>query len=108
MTAPGQGVAAGATLSVPPTLHELMALPELALLTALQQLLELTTCSLSAIYPADSTDDLVRSRLQPHHLLATLAAQILELAACLARATTCYRVAAIESLYVPDTDDIPF
>ena len=91
-----------------PTPHELVVLPELALLVALQQLIEWTTHSLTAIYPADSTGGAVRSRLQPHDLRAALAAQIIELAACLARAATCYRAAAIDSLYVPDTNDIPF
>jgi hypothetical protein len=108
VTAPDQGVAASTTLPASPTPHELVVLPELALLTALQQLLELTTRSLTALYPARPARDDIAWRLRSHDLLAALAAQILELAACLTRATTCYRVAAIDSLYVPDTDDIPF
>jgi hypothetical protein len=79
--------------------------PELALLAALQQLLELTTLTLAALHPDVVVD---RSRLRPLDLRAALADQITELGACLARAADCYRVAAIDSLYVPDTDDIPF
>jgi hypothetical protein len=98
-------VETGATLPTSPTPHELVVFPELALLAALQQLLGLTTLTLAAIHPADVVD---HSRLRPIDLRAALADQIIELAACLAKAVTCYRVAAIDSLYVPDTDDIPF
>jgi hypothetical protein len=105
MMAHRHGVPVSATLPTSLTPQELVALPELALLAALQQLLELTTRTLAALHPID---DVVRSRLRPHDLRAALADQIVELGACLARATTCYRVAATDSLYIPDTDDIPF
>ena len=98
-------VETGATLPASPTPHELAVFPELALLAALQQLLGLTTLTLAAIHPADVV---APSRLRPLDLRAALADQIIELAACLTKAVTCYRVAAIDSLYVPDTDDIPF
>lgn len=104
MTPRSPRAAAGATLPASPTPHELVVFPELALLAALQQLLELTTRTLAALHP----DVVDRSRLRPLDLRAALADQITELGACLARAATCYRVAAIDSLYVPDTDDIPF
>lgn len=97
--------AAGATLPASPTPDELAVLPELSILAALQQLLELTTLTLTAVHPDVVVD---RSRLRPLDLRATLADQIIELGACLARAAICYRVAAIDSLYAPDTDDIPF
>ena len=97
--------AAGATLPASPTPHELVVLPELAILAALQQLLELTAQTLAAIHPDVVVD---HSRLRPLDLRAALADQITELGACLAKAAICYRVAAIDSLYVPDTDDIPF
>jgi hypothetical protein len=82
-----------------------VVLPEVAILAALQQLLELTTLTLRAVHPDVVVD---RSRLRPLDLRAPLADQIIELGACLARAVTGYRVAAIDSLYGPDTDDIPF
>jgi hypothetical protein len=104
MTPRNPGAAAGATLPACPTLNELVVLPELAILAALHQLLELTTLTLAAIHP----DVVDRSGLRPLDLRAALADQIIELGACLTRAATCYRVAAIDSLYVPDTDDIPF
>ena len=105
MTPRSQRAAAGATLPASPTPHELVVFPELALLAALQQLLGLTTLTLTAIHP---DGDAVRSRLRALDLRGALADQIIELGACLARAATCYRFAAIDSLYVPDTDDIPF
>lgn len=105
MTPRSHGASVGTTLPASPTSHELVVFPELALLAALQQLLGLTTLTLAAIHPDDNE---VRSRLRPLDLRAALADQIIELGACLARAATCYRVAAIDSLYVPDTDDIPF
>jgi hypothetical protein len=102
--------AAGATLPPSPTPDELVVLPEVAILAALQQLLELTTLTLRAVHPDSSSTAPAfdRSRLRPLDLRAPLADQIIELGACLARAVTGYRVAAIDSLYGPDTDDIPF
>lgn len=105
MTPRSHRAAAGATLLASPTPHELVVFPELALLVALQQLLELTTLTLAAIHPDVVVD---HSRLRPLDLRAVLAEQITELGACLARAATSYRVATIDSLYVPDSDDIPF
>jgi hypothetical protein len=105
MTPRSHRAVAATTLPASPTPHELVVFPELALLVALQQLLELTSVTLAAIHP---DGDVVRSRLRPLDLRAAVADQIIELGACLARAATCYRVAAIDSLYVPDTDDIPF
>jgi hypothetical protein len=105
MTPRSHSTAVDTTPPASPTPHELAVFPELALLAALQQLLGLTTLTLAAIHPHD---DVVRSSLRPLDLRAALADQIIELGACLARAATCYRVAAIDSLYVPDTDDIPF
>lgn len=92
-------------LPASPTSHELVVLPELAILAALHQLLALTTLTLAAIHPDVVVD---HSPLRPLDLRAALADQIIELAACLTKAATCYRVAAIDSLYAPDTDDIPF
>jgi hypothetical protein len=97
--------AAGATPPELLTRHELVVFPELALLAALQQLLELTTRTLAAIHPDLAGD---RIRLRPPDLRAALADQIIELGACLARAAICYRVAASDSLDAPDADDIPF
>jgi len=88
-----------------PALHELVAAPELAVLVALQQLLELTTLTLAAIHP-DLVGD--RSYLRPLDPQAVLAEQLIELAARLAKATTRYRAAAIAALQAPDTDDLPF
>lgn len=82
-----------------------MAAPELALLAALQHLLELTTLTLAAIHPELVGD---RSRLRPLDPPAVLADRLIKLAARLAQTTTCYRVAAIAELHAPDTDDIPF
>jgi hypothetical protein len=97
--------AAGATPPELLTRHELVVFPELALLAALQQLLELTTRTLAAIHPDLAGD---RTRLRPLDLRAALADQIIELGACLAKAAICYRVAASDSLNAPDADDIPF
>ena len=104
MTLHSHRTAAGATLASP-TPQELVVFPELALLAALQQLLELTTLTLAAIHPDVVVD---HTRLRPLDLRAALADQIAQLGACLAKAATCYRVATIDSLYAPDTDDIPF
>jgi hypothetical protein len=105
MTPRSHNAAAGATLPASPTPHELVVFPELALLVALHQLIELTTRTLAAIHPSVVVDC---SRLRPLDLRAALAEQIIELGTCLAKSATCYRVATIDSLYVPDTDDIPF
>lgn len=105
MTPRSHRAVTGATLPASPTSHEFVVFPELALLAALQQLIELTTLTLAALHPDIVVDS---SRLQPLDLRAALADHVVELGAGLAKAATCYRVAAIDSLYVPDTDDIPF
>jgi hypothetical protein len=102
---PKHRIAADATRPESLTPHELVVFPELAVLAALQQLLALTTRTLAALHP-----DLVRDRSHPRPLdvRTALADQIIELNACLGKAAICYRVAAIDSLHAPDTDDIPF
>lgn len=102
---PDLRVTADATRPESLTPHELVVFPELAVLAALQQLLELTTRTLAALHPALVRD---RSCPRPLDLHAALADQIIELGACLRKAAICYRVAAIDSLHAPDTDDIPF
>jgi hypothetical protein len=87
-----------ATLPAAPTPDELVAFPELALLAALEQLLDLTTIALIAAHPVDIVEC---SHFRPLDLRGALADQIIDLGACLARTTTYYRVAAIDSLYVP-------
>jgi hypothetical protein len=96
-----------ATPRASPAPHEceLVAAPELAVLVALQQLLELTTLTLAAIHP-DLVGD--RSYLRPLDRQAALADQLIKLATRLAKVTTSYRAAAIAALHAPDTDDIPF
>jgi hypothetical protein len=88
-----------------PTLHELLAAPELAVLVALQQLLELTTLTLAAIHPELIGD---RSYLRRLDAQAALADQLIKLGARLAKATISYRAAALAALLAPDTDDLPF
>lgn len=94
-----------AALRAAPTPHELVAAPELAVLVALQQLIELTSLTLAAIHP-DLIGD--RSYLRPLDPQAVLAEQLIELGARLTKATLDYRVATIAALQAPDTDDIPF
>lgn len=88
-----------------PTPHELLAAPELAVLVALQQLLELTTLTLAAIHPELIGD---HSYLRPLDAQAALADQLIKLGARLAKAATSYRVVALAALHAPDTDDLPF
>lgn len=90
-----------------PTPRELLAAPELAVLVALQQLLELTTLTLAAIHPELIGD---RSCLRPLDSQAALADQLIKLGARLAKATISYRIAALAALHAPDTDtdDLPF
>lgn len=95
MTKRKRRVAAGATLPASPTPDELVVFPELALVAALQQLLELTSLTLAVIHPVDVVN---HSRPRPRDLRATFADQIIELSANLARAATSYRVAAIDLL----------
>lgn len=95
MTKRKRRAAAGATLPASPTPDELVVFPELALVAALQHLLELTVLTLAAIHPIDVAS---RSRTRPLDLRATLSDQIIELCASLASAATGYRLAAIDLL----------
>lgn len=88
-----------------PTPHELVAAPELPLLVALQQLLELTTGTLAVIYPG-----LIGTHpwLRPLEPQAILADQLIKLGAHLAATASHYRAAVLASLLAPDDEDIPF
>lgn len=85
-----------------------MAAPELAVLDALQHVIDLTGRMLLAAHP-----ELVgeRSHLHPLDLQAMLAERLIRLATLLANATTRYQTAVLAALHEPDTDeddDIPF
>ena len=84
-----------------------MVAPELALLAALQHIIELTTATLVAIHPEIVGD---RSNLRPLDLQVVLADQLITLGGRLANATHRYRVAALAVVRAPDTDpnDVPF
>lgn len=97
--------AAPVSQRAPLTPHELAAAPELAVLIALQQLLELTMLTLAAVHPELVGD---RSYLRPLDPQVVVADQLIKLGARLTKAVTCYRAAAIAALHAPDTDDIPF
>ncbi|MCA1823401.1 MAG: hypothetical protein LC640_03900 [Frankia sp.] len=89
-----------------PTPHELVAAPELAILAALQNLIELSTRALLAAHP-----ELIGewSHLHPPDAQAVHADRLIRLASRLANATTRYHTAALAALERPDTDDdIPF
>ena len=88
-----------------PTPEELAAVPELALLAALQHVLELTTLTLVAMHPELVSD---RSYLRPLDPQALLADQLITLGMRLAKVVVGYRVVALASLHAPDTDDLPF
>jgi hypothetical protein len=89
-----------------PTPHELVAAPELPLLVALQQLLELTTRTLATIYPGLIDPHPWLRPLEPQ---AILAEHLIKLGALLASTATHYRVAVLASLHAPDdAEDIPF
>jgi hypothetical protein len=94
--------------TAPPTPHELVAAPELALLDALQHVIELTGRMLLAAHPEIVGE---RSHLHPLEFQAMLAERLIRLATLLANATTRYQVAVLPALHEPDTDeddDIPF
>lgn len=92
--------------SVSPTANELLAVPELAILAALDQLLELVNFTLVALHPELACEP---SLLHPRDLQAALAEAITEHSARLASATIRYRAAVLAALYRPDTDDdVPF
>src|SRR5512147_611985 len=79
---------------------ELVAAPELAVLVALQQLLELTTHMLAALHPELVGDRSCFQSLDPQVVVAD---QLIKLGARLTKAVTCYRAAAIAALHAPDT-----
>jgi len=92
----------------PPTPQELAAAPELAVLDALQHVIDLTSRVLLAAHP-----ELIGkpSHLHPLDLQATLAERLIWLATLLANATMRYQAAVLAALHEPDTDeddDIPF
>jgi hypothetical protein len=91
--------------AVPPTPHELVVVPELTLLAALNHLLELATLTVVAIHPELASDQSPRRPLDPQ---AVLADRIIQLASRLTETLTRYRAAALASLQRPDTDDDPF
>lgn len=85
---------------------ELIAAPELALLAALDQLLDLVNLTLVAIYPRLASE---LSLLHPLDSQVVLAEQIVQHAARLAKAMARYRAATLATLHRPDTnDDLPF
>ena len=88
-----------------PTPEELAVIPELALLDALQHILDLTTRTLVAMHP-DLVGD--RSYLRPLDPQALVADKLITLGIRLAKVVVGYRVAALASLHSPDTDDLPF
>jgi hypothetical protein len=96
-----------APLSTPalPTPEQLVAAPELAVLAALQHLLDVTTRALVAVHP-ELLDE--RSTLRPLDAQALLADKLVRLAARLSDATTRYHAAALVSLQPMDTDDVHF
>jgi len=92
--------------SLPPTANELLAAPELAILAALDQLLELVNFTLVALHPELASEP---SLLHPRDPQAALATAIAEHSARLSSATIRYRIAVLAALQRPDTDDdLPF
>jgi hypothetical protein len=85
--------------------NELAAAPELALLIALDQLLELVNFTLVAVHPGLASEP---SLLYPPDLQAVLADQIVQHGARLAKAMSRYRAAVLAELHRPDTSDLPF
>jgi hypothetical protein len=94
----------------PPTPQQLLAAPELAVLDALQHLIELTGRALVAAHPELIGERSLRHLLDPQ---ATLADRLIRHMALLANATTRYQVAACAALHESDSDpghddDFPF
>jgi hypothetical protein len=88
------------------TPNELVAVPELALLAALHQLLDLVNFTLAAVHPELTSEPSLLHPLDPQ---AVLADQIVRHGAHLAKAMTRYRAATLAALRRPDTDDdLPF
>lgn len=88
-----------------PTPEQLAAAPELAVLSALQHLIDVTTRALVAVHP-ELLDE--HSALRPLDAQALLADKLVRLAARLGDATTRYHAAALASLQPMDTDDVHF
>lgn len=105
-TTPRSGPRSSPTVPASLSSNELLAAPELAILIALDQLLELVNFTLVAVHPELATEP---SRLHPLDLQAVLADQIVQLGAHLAEAMARYRAASLAALHRPDTsDDLPF
>lgn len=94
-----------AASSAPPTPHELVAAPELPLLLALQQLLELTTSTLAVIYPGLIGGHPLLRPIEPQAILAD---QLIKLGAHLATTASHYRLAVLALLHPAEDEDIPF
>ena len=108
-TTPGRRVAPSHA-PAPPTPQELVAAPELAILDALQHVLDLTGRVLLAAHPELIGE---RSDLHPLDLQAVLAERVIQFVALLASATTRYLATVAAALHEPDTDEdedenIPF
>lgn len=90
-----------------PTPRDLVAAPELAVLAALQHILELSTFALLAMHPDLESEP---SYLRPPNSHAVLADQVIRLATRLENATARYYDAVLADLRRPDArdDDIPF
>jgi hypothetical protein len=88
-----------------PTPEQLLAAPELAILAALQHLIDVTTRALVAVHP-ELLDE--RSYLRPLDAQTLLADKLVRLAARLGDATTRYHAAALVSLPPVDTEDVHF
>ncbi len=104
-TPPSRPTTPSAHPPAPPTPGELLAAPELAVLAALQQLLDLAALTLSTVYPELASE---RSLLRPLDPQATAADELIQLSARLTKAMDRYRVATLAALYRPDPDDFPF
>ncbi|MDQ3301133.1 MAG: hypothetical protein M3619_31520 [Myxococcota bacterium] len=93
-------------VSAPPTPQELVAAPELAILAALHDLIDLATRTLVAAHPEILGEP---SYLRPLDSQARLAERLIQLASRLADEITRYHVATLAALHRPDTDnDLPF
>jgi hypothetical protein len=91
---------------VPLTANELLAAPELAILGALDQLLELVNFALVAFHPELASEPSLLHPRDPH---AALADAIARHSARLASAMIRYRAAVLAALRRPDAaDDLPF
>ena len=89
-----------------PTPRDLAAAPELAVLAALQHILELSAFALLAMHPDLESEP---SYLRPPDPHAVLADQVIRLATRLEEATARYRAAVLADLHRPDArDDLPF